>query len=540
MVDAPIKSKAEINQWLKWMIGFLLLYWGVLAVILPVNNWDSHTYNLARLAVIEKMGFWQGCAWNSIRQSAFPWVFDAVHFPFLKLGWGTALPSYISFLGLTIIGFNLVAERFGKGSAYLALLILLTMPTLMMQATTTKNDLVVVYCFAVWFYAIVRYQRTAYRACLFWCALSLSFASGCKTSAIPICIILFTVSLIRIITNKKALFCFLLFTAFLLPLFCSLETYCLNWFLYHHPLGPSSFISRHSNSDGFLGAAANVIRYYIGNISFGIPDFKKDLHLTSISEQICRIILHFLHLKNVGYSADVNDQNLQFLRNGWDSGSDFGVFASLAMIYCSFRCLRPCMRNPIWILSIVGFIQLGINAWFIAWMPWNTRFLCGSFIAFTVAGSIAFSRYSVKHPLIFRSTSVFIALAAIANPIQCRDRNPISIAKSITHRSEIAFDQRRVVLPVYYEVIELKNAGATKWSLVAGSDSWVLPFLEIPNIQWNSTPNWDQIQASDSKCRSYGDRYVLVLNRSLPDMKSYDLVKSFPDSTYILRTKQLN
>jgi hypothetical protein len=68
-----------------------MLYWAACAVLLPVTTWDSQVYNLGRLLIAEKAGFWSNPHWISERQVIFPWAFDAVHYPFVKLGFGEAV-----------------------------------------------------------------------------------------------------------------------------------------------------------------------------------------------------------------------------------------------------------------------------------------------------------------------------------------------------------------------------------------------------------------------------------------------------------------
>ena len=87
-------------------------------------------------------------AWNSVREVTYPWTFDAVHYPFLKTGWGFGIPSLLALLGLLVIISQLITPRFGQQAALWSILTLLSMPTLMLQATTTKNDLVLVGHFA--------------------------------------------------------------------------------------------------------------------------------------------------------------------------------------------------------------------------------------------------------------------------------------------------------------------------------------------------------------------------------------------------------
>src|ERR1700728_2809219 len=56
---------------LKALIIALLIYWGVSALLLPVTTSDCQVYNLARLSVAERTGFWQAETWNSIREVTY-------------------------------------------------------------------------------------------------------------------------------------------------------------------------------------------------------------------------------------------------------------------------------------------------------------------------------------------------------------------------------------------------------------------------------------------------------------------------------------
>ena len=105
----PVVSESA----LKIILCGVLIYWGFIAFTFPVTNHDSQVYNLARLLVAEKAGFWQTSSWNANGQVMFPWTYDAVHYLFLKLGYGFALPSFAALLGILAIAYNVVSERYG-------------------------------------------------------------------------------------------------------------------------------------------------------------------------------------------------------------------------------------------------------------------------------------------------------------------------------------------------------------------------------------------------------------------------------------------
>ena len=163
---------------LKLPVFGLLIYWFLDALVAPVTIYDSHVYNMARLLIIQKGGLFGNHVWNFFPQICYPWAFDAVHLPFLWLGAGFDLPSFACMLGLLIVIHRLVAARYGEWVAWCCNLALLALPTLVYQASSTKNDLVVVFCVGVWFYALSLWQERGARVYLFWMALALAFAAG--------------------------------------------------------------------------------------------------------------------------------------------------------------------------------------------------------------------------------------------------------------------------------------------------------------------------------------------------------------------------
>ena len=76
MADSALKPTSAPTLFtaasLKSLIVSLLLYWGACALLLPVTTSDCQVYNLARLRVAERAGFWQAEAWNSVREVTFP------------------------------------------------------------------------------------------------------------------------------------------------------------------------------------------------------------------------------------------------------------------------------------------------------------------------------------------------------------------------------------------------------------------------------------------------------------------------------------
>jgi hypothetical protein len=494
------------------LLAATLTYWAVCTLVLPVTTWDSQVYNLGRLLIADIGGFWSSHCWFSERQVMFPWAFDAVHYPFIRIGFGESLPSFLSLVGLVIIVYKVVKERYSENLALWCCLGLISMPTLIYQATSTKNDLVMVFLAACWFYALCRYQREQRVWLLAASGLSLGFMSGSKTSGLFFGAVLFCVSIFALRRRLKACAWFAVASIASAILFGSVETYALSEAKYGSPFGPAAFVRDHSNRDGFKGAAANFVRYYFGTISCGVYTGSLQHSFCVELEMAARSILNSTGLGNVGYRSDFNDENLRFVKSGGDDGSDYGVFgwiaftASLIIPFVASR--NACSR----LLAIAGLAALGLICWTVAWMPWNARFLLLPFSLFAVA-TVIFVFGEIKARSFRTLLQILILFQIAATPVISWGRNPMNLVQSVYHRQQLVFAERPSLLPVY-RALRTLSARHPRIYLMAGSDSWVLEFLKMRNIDWKLACSPSDLSADDFKFA--GPIYLLVLDGKAP------------------------
>jgi hypothetical protein len=538
MADPALKPAPEAflftDASLKAFMVSLLMYWGACALLLPVTTSDCQVYNLARLRVAERAGFWQGEAWNSIREVTYPWTFDAVHYPFLKTGWGYGIPSFLALLGLLVTIFQLVRPKFGEQPALWSILTLLSMPTLMLQATTTKNDLVVVFGTGCWIYSLVRFQRSRNKFFLFAAALSLALIAGSKNVALGISAIAAVATGWLLRKELWSLLLFALFLGSLLLLFGSIETYILSWKLYHDPVGPKQFVTEQLNGEGLRGALANFLRYYMANISIGIDGIDCHSGFPNLLEKGCRAVLGSLGLEDAGCRRDFKDATLPFLKDGFDSGYDFGVVGCLALLVSSWVVCRMKWKDVRWALGAAGFLAMLPVCLAIAWAPWDVRYFCLSFTLFGIVLALVVFGAPYGRSWLQLGLAVIVLWSAISLPLHCGQRRPLDLWNSLFARVDVSLRQRPEMIPVYNDVLSLRTNRADRWFLVASENSWTLPFLNQAKMDWELTPQWEQVRASLANGQS-ADSYALVLNSQLPQDLSCEIVKKYPLSTFIVR-----
>jgi len=504
------------NQSLTVLLRILLigtlLYWAICAIVSPVTTWDSQVYNLGRLAIADIGGFWSNRCWFSERQVIFPWAFDAVHYPFVKAGLGESIPSFLTLIGFLVIVYKLAREWYSESFALWSCLSLISMPTVIYQATSTKNDFVMVFLVACWFYAVHRYQRERTAWLLVASGLSLGFLGGSKTTGLFFCAILFLLTFFVLRRHIHAFKWFVPSFAISIILFGSVETYVLSNLRYGNPLGPPAFVRMHSNRDGLRGAVANFARYYLGSFSCGIYRDFLSRALCADLENGARLALNAAGLANAGYRSDFNDGNLKFQKNGGDDGSDYGIFGWVAFttsLVIPFVAPMTSRSRP---FAIAGLSSLGLICITVGWMPWNARFLLLPFALFAITTMI-FAFHDVRAKSFRRFLQILILFQIAVTPVISYNRRPTDLLKSIFNREELLFRERPTLLPVYHALEPLAPLHPRIY-LMAGSESWVLEFLRMRNIDWKLACTRPQFATAADEYA--GPVYLLLLDCKAP------------------------
>ncbi len=179
-------SLTALGRCARSVVWTVFAYWGVIALICPVMTIDSQMYNLTRVELALRDGFFGSDYFTSVFHIVFPWSFDALHLPFILLGWGYALPSYLCLVGTSLVVLTMIRARLGPDVAWVGVLSLLALPCLVYQATSTKNDIGLLFSIAIWVYARWRRNSESRDSHLIWMVLAIGFQPGVKTTGLPI------------------------------------------------------------------------------------------------------------------------------------------------------------------------------------------------------------------------------------------------------------------------------------------------------------------------------------------------------------------
>jgi Dolichyl-phosphate-mannose-protein mannosyltransferase len=491
-----------------------ILYTTLYALLSPVTVWDSMTYNLARLQLAENYGFWHHEYYNTPRQYSFVWGFDAVHWPFVKLGFAYGLPSLACFLGTLWIAYKILQQTYGSRITWLALLGLCALPTLVQQGMSTKNDIPLVFGVACFIYATWRYYATHSSHHIMWAAAAIGFTSGAKGTGLVFGFIMGLCGLWLLRKSRPALRVFCLACAVSMILLGSLESYVNNRLRGDGWFGHPTLVKPHQNQDGLAGTLANFVRYHFSVVDIGVdvhrPESAMRLHL----ERNCLALLDFIGLRDLGTGPAHRDNNLAFLRDKQEAAWTFGPIGFAALCSAWIILFTKRLKSSEWGLAAGGMISLLAICATVAWMPWNNRFLLVPFSLFTVALAIAIGTRR-KSPVAARLFVAIGLFTIVAYALEARPRNPRDLHKTIVKRTWFTTRERTTMLEVLRYLKREKDKYPGGIWVAAGGDSWIFPVYDMAPDRFHSLPHPTPEKLAEIFSEGKGrGRALLTLNRS--------------------------
>lgn len=153
-ISIPTESNARV---ILVVILLIIVITAVVAWISPPNTWDALTYHMSRVAQWNQNQSLNHFATGIEAQNFMPPGASILVLQFYVLGNGDRLANFIQWFAMvgSLIGISLIAKQLGAKSTgqLVAALFVATLPTGILQATSTFNDYVVAFwviCVAYW------------------------------------------------------------------------------------------------------------------------------------------------------------------------------------------------------------------------------------------------------------------------------------------------------------------------------------------------------------------------------------------------------
>ena len=475
------------------MAAVVLAYWLVYVLGAPVTTADSHIYNASRLLVAERGGLFGNPPWTNYHQIVFPWGFDAVHLPFLKLGRLENLPSFLCLLGLAAVAALLCRRQGTPECAPVAVLLLLASPTVVFQATTSKNDLATAFFALAAFYFLLRSREDRGRVWLAAFAVSIGLCAGAKTTGLLIAAMLLAAAVWVFARQGPGRFWeFAIAAAASLLLFGSFETYLDNRLLFGSWMGPPDFIAMHRNPDGVAGAFASLVRYGFNSLGTGLESEALTRDYRVWLTESCTRLLGWLGMARETGLAPVEGGDPKFLMGAHEVASNYGLAGLAALTLAVAALARDRWRSAAGWLAIMGFVTLALLCATAGWQKFNMRLLLPSAVPLLVSGALFLAPFLKERPGWRLALQIALFALALAVPLCSWNRNPRFIRWAWEDRAAVEMQERLPLIGEWKGVHELARANNFSGvAVILGPNDWALPYLQDRRLRWFVIPNRD-------------------------------------------------
>jgi hypothetical protein len=150
-------------------------------------------------------------------------------------------------------------------------------------------------------------------------------------------------------------------------------------------------------------------------------------------------------------------------------------------------------------------------------MPWNARFLLVPFTCFALALTLLSDGQDLfKRGMRWTILAIGV-FSAITYPLMSFNKKPSDLLRAVMHREEAMFAERPGVLEIYSDLDQrTDDLRSTGLALVAGGDTWVLPFYAVDHYPVFPLPKATDTTLHNLAAVRGGRLHVLTLAR--PDI----------------------
>ena len=419
-----LRNVVNIVDQYRFLYLFLLfyIYLFLQAILLPPSNYDSMSYNLARVLMMKRENSLFLQNYSYFPQINFVVGYDILSYLFLRFNsdFSLGIFSYLSYIAIIIGTYALVNKIINnKKLAIYTALIISTLTEIVLQATSTKNDIpaaaIAVACFLAGHNIL--YLKDKYSLLilgmliLFGLSVKNYFmAFACPFLLLQFIIFIYHHSLKDFILlfkiDKEGIGIILI----ILSLITTLTIFFgKNYINFGGISGDKNIMMEYRNKDGLKGASINMARYFIQTLE--LPDFIFAGPLKRMHDKI---------LRNKPKIGMLDYANIE-LTSKWipeEDASWYGPLAFFLIIPSVFYTIIK-GKNYIKIIAINLLVFFLIICYILPWLPWNNRFFSIFFAGSGVCLALLLRNLKIKYMNIILGVSfLFLAYSACLNSLK--------------------------------------------------------------------------------------------------------------------------
>ena len=411
------------NRVTSGVVVVCIVYLGFQSLLLPEGNGDCMVYNLTRVLLFqeERSLLLTNCSHPA--QALYSVGGDILSHLFLRYytDYGPATIRLLAYLSIGFGGYALARRYSSSNVAWTVMLIVISFPLLVRQATGTKPDILattaVVLCFLSGKRMLLRPNFMDGLLVILGLGFGLSIKITFAAFLVPFSIIFACILLKQhgpgsVLQFLKRRWLLLIVIVPAILVFSKCWHFTHNHFLWESLAGPVENVTSYKNQDGLLGAVANLLRYGVQSLHLMTPtDFVSDLLSgEKISDLLERAYRHLLY-PIIGDYGIYCTFKLNSWNWSWGDGENNAWFGPFGFLLVLPVLVYTLVRGSTYLrmVSIVLVVYVALLCWQIAWWPWNARYLGPVFVG--SAGCLGYwleQRQKLWRPRILQTVALLI------------------------------------------------------------------------------------------------------------------------------------
>ncbi|QNL21385.1 glycosyltransferase family 39 protein [Hyphobacterium sp. CCMP332] len=502
--DLKIKVNFPKSAFPYLVIVWIILLYSVTLIIVaytPPYNWDSMTYHLPRIFQWIQNDSLNHFATTNTRQIYMTPYAEYVGMHFYLLSgddFGFNLVQWLFSIGFLIAVFRITKIYSPKGNAkWLAVLFSATMPMLILQTSSTQNDLVAAFFLICSFYFLEKFRVNYSISSSIFLGLSIGFAVLTKGTnyifLIPFAIYLAYTMIKKWkeeIPNKQ------FFIIIGLIVFLNIGYWARNYLVFDSPFGGKGFfVEKPSISTVFSGVVKNSSQNLMlteNYLNLKIERFEKFNYQ----------LRHFVYDIHEAFNWKADNPNKSWQNTFWwqskyhhsNSSEDFQsnplhITIIIMMILLLFHP-KIDKTNEIWTLLAITISAYLLFSILLKWQPWHNRQLMGLIALAGIAFSLMFSKSKYLIWGIGLSLIIFSINPLIDHGKRSLLPNDDRYIFSLTEK-EMLFVPKKELLNDFLEMEKIIRKTNPKFiGLELKFDDWEYPFWYY---LWDEKKKFNQI-----------------------------------------------
>jgi len=464
--------------------AIILLLIACQAVIYPPNNWDSMTYHMARITSWVSHESLAHYPTDITRQLYQPPLAEYFIMNIGLLSHSDIFSNLVQFFFLPFSFISIIAimDCFGISKSYkiIAIVLAVTIPEVVLQASSTQNDIVVSFFILTTFLYTVKFiQNGALKNFIF-----IGFATGLailtKGTAYvylpPILLLFGIIVLIRLFKTRNYHHLSYSLIAVILAVGLNCGYYVRNYKLTHNILGvdktEAALYSNQKMSGPLL--VSSLIKNAGNHLAFMYAAPVAKISLNAIDN------LHQIMGININGPAN-NYRNLPYNTGGSITGEDGApnlihfILITITLVLLTINFFREKRNLLATALSLIFILQLVFFCVYLKWQPWHTRLHIPLFLMSVVLICYCFSIYPIFKKVFYWLSPIILIYALLV--VLHNDRRPYDNKMAQT-RYHKYFTANPTVYAEYQAISQTTQSSNYKnIGLILGEDSWEYPLF---------------------------------------------------------------